>query len=247
MKPVISLIVLLALALSVTAKPTNINKHVGEIGPNPTHFNGKIKTAKIYFKAADGRRLPGHSIYKAENEKAYTIRSVNGNGETNTITIYLTNKDNTKESIVVKDMHEDKVYQKVNILENGNAVRTVSYNDDKTKKDQYAYTYDDQGRLSTVTHLADGQTENNIYEGNTIVRSLISKDGTSNELTRTDTYELDNHNNPIKIVSRGSWGQTEPKVFTFKYTYDSKGNYTSVEMYRDGKHFSTQYRDIEYN
>ncbi len=246
MKPMISLFAVMAMTLTAIAGDGKMSDHIKETGPNPMCFNGNVAEAKIYFKDAEGQPLAGYTKYTFKSNDDYSMEVWN-HQERVSYTSFETNAEGTQQNKIVEGEHAER-RNRTNVLENGNVVKELYA--DATKDEVHTlktFTYDEQGRLSTVNHwddAANGTSEMYIYGDNHIIRKFLDKDGIQG---RTDTYLLDQHHNPVKITISDGWGKQEPKVFTFKYTYDNHSNYTQVEMYRDGKLMNTQYREIQYN
>ena len=249
MKPMLSLFAVMALAVSAMATGNTPADHIKDSGPNPMCFNGTVKQAKVYTVTPDGKQMPYSVIYTFKQGIDYTMDVYHGDERVRHDN-YVTNTAGNRQDKVVEGEHAAEM-SRVNVIENGIIVKEL-YPDHKTKEERPVkiFSYDEQGRLTGIDHWGDddnGLIEKYSYKGNTIIRTIGHSIDTEDKLTRTDTYELDKHNNPVKITISGGWGASEPKVFTFKYTYDKHGNYTQVGMYRDGKLMNTQHREIAYN
>lgn len=246
MKPVLSFLALVLLAATSHGRDNKVSDHIKDSGPNPMCFDGGVATAKVYTQAADGSTMPNYIIYTFKDNNNYSMDVFSGDERINHED-YITNADGTRQNKITQGEYAER-RNRIFVLQDGRIVREVytDVNKDETRTLK-TFSYDGQGRLSTIAHM-DGnhnaQQEHYTYEGNTIIRRIIDTD---RSIGRTDTYELDEHHNPVKITITDGWQQNKDLVFNFEYTYDEKGNYTQVKSFRNGQLMATQYREIQYN
>jgi hypothetical protein len=122
---------------------------------------------------------------------------------------------------------------------------------DPRYESRIARKYDDQNRLVELIRMNNSgqiwQRQNYSYAGNK--RTQITLDRLGQEFSYTvDT--LDSHGNPVESVS----GREDPYKIVNKYTYDTRGNWTSMAVYEEvavrgrktQKHRWTTVRTITY-
>jgi len=120
--------------------------------------------------------------------------------------------------------------------------------------------YDNNGELiCKLRRTEEKVTRTKYYDRK---RVTITIDNSNQDFYRVKAFykieNLDNHGNVVESYCRIKaetynertklWKKDEPseKVKTFKYTYDSHGNWTQKEYYEGGKHLYFITREIEY-
>ncbi|MEA1898181.1 MAG: hypothetical protein U9N53_11035, partial [Bacteroidota bacterium] len=156
--------------------------------------------------------------------------------------------DKSNNLIEVIESEIDETYIEKHIYKHGNRGlkidEKVYYNDDLAKR--YWYTYNIEGRL-IETHYEDYSSDSKDYtlirydnKGNTMSYASYK----DNEKISEFSYVYDNKNNLImeEYESRG----VKTSKNESNYTFDSKGNWITLDHYTNGKFNFSQRRNIEY-
>ena len=107
---------------------------------------------------------------------------------------------------------------------------------DKSGKIKYSYVIDGDDSKKTITIIDNGETKKGeeVYENGKLVKFTDALNG----LTSTASYDKDGHLSEIK--------NSDGTVWTYKYDFDSHGNWVKEVTYKNGKPEKITERSIIY-
>lgn len=222
----------------------------GSFYPDALALKGEVLMVKMYTLSEKGEKRDLADIEYVYDEGVRLIRTYDSFPDKKVVERYRMVEP------LVKDPKHDKVIRYEHIYnrlfsehysfdENGN--KTLS-GQSITPGYKAVLSYDKMGRVikrvMTNDHKAIMDITTYSYSNNGKTVQTVSVNALD-KLKGKATWELDEHNNPIKYLVENA-NEKEGYVTKYKYTYDSHGNYTSYITTMNGQPAYSHYRVITY-